>query len=131
MEQSLGVEPSCDFAGNEVSHHVTLRIWYLPLDSNQLPSAYRADAHPHELGRQKWSGRQDLHLRPPSSKLGRLLLTYALKVWSGRHESNVLGRAPEARGQPMTHAQIVGHPDWSCTSIAALCRRAPRYSATG
>ena len=52
MEQSLGVEPSSDVVGNEVSHHVTLRVWYLPLGSNQLPSAYRADAHPHELGRQ-------------------------------------------------------------------------------
>ena len=33
----------------------------------------------------EWSGRQDLHLRLPSSRLGCLLLTYVLK-WTRRQE---------------------------------------------
>lgn len=52
--------------------------WSLRLESNQLPPAYRAGAHPHELRSGSWS------------------------VWK---ESNLLVRAPKARGQPMTHTQ--------------------------
>src|SRR5262249_8709765 len=33
-----------------IPHTMCIRVyWCMPLESNQLPSAYRADAHPHEL----------------------------------------------------------------------------------
>lgn len=51
--------------------------WCLPQGSNLLPSDYRSDAHPHELDRRKWSERLEL---------------------------NQPGRAPKARGQPLSHA---------------------------
>ena len=87
MERKLGVEPSSGVVGNDTSHHVHPRVWLVWLDLHQLPSAYRAGAHLYVLHTINWSGRQDLHLRPPSSKLGRLLLTYALNVvWTARIE---------------------------------------------
>jgi hypothetical protein len=63
-----------------------------------LPPTYQVGAHLNELRSRNWSGRQDLHLRLPSSRLGCLLLTYVLKT---------------------------GHADRSCTCLKSLCRRPP------
>jgi hypothetical protein len=81
LDQSLGIEPSSDFVGNEVSHHVTLRVWLERKGSNL------------------WS---------PSYQLGALPLSYSPANWSECGESNTVKRAPKARGQPMTHARISG-----------------------
>ena len=52
---------------------------------------------------ESWSGRQDLHLRPPSSRLGRLLLTYALRV------DTPTGVAPASSRFAGDRLRLLGH----------------------
>lgn len=85
-------------------------------------------------GAMSWSGRQDLHLRPPSSKLGRLLLTYALilelpvglaptalplcrrphwllwhgSIWGDGMESNHLQQCHKLRAMPFAFRHVIG-----------------------
>ena len=60
-----------------------------------LPPTYQVGAHLNELRSRIWSGRQDLHLRLPSSRLGCLLLTYVLN-WTRRQELHLREAALQA-----------------------------------
>ena len=53
------------------------------LFSRQVQPAYIC------LPSMKWSGRQELHLRPPGSGPGRLLLTLHPEFWYSRKESHL------------------------------------------
>ena len=52
-------------------------------------------------------------------------------MWPGRRESNVPGRAPEARGQPMTHAQIKWTRRLDLRQPLPGCNRSPDYLGHG
>lgn len=55
-------------------------------------------------------------VRPPASPDAHV------PRWSGRLESNQHGPAPEAGGQPLSHARI-GSPSWSRTTLASFKER--------
>ena len=40
--------------------------------------------------------------------------------WSVREDSNFVGLAPKASGQPMTHTRISGHASVNCTHLARV-----------
>ena len=70
-----------------------------------------------------WSGRQDLHLRLPSSKPGGLLLTYVLRGWTRRqelHPREVACRQPPIAAQPRRDVGVTG---WTCTSYGGVTAR--------
>lgn len=78
MERTSRVELDGEIVGNDISHHGHPRMWSMRKDLHLLSQPYQGYAGLYLLHIGNWSGRQDLHLRLPSSKLGCLLLTYAL-----------------------------------------------------
>ena len=76
---------------------------------------------------QKWSGWQELHLRPPRSEQGRLLLTIHPEIgcqgWT-RTNTERLNRPPCYFHT--TWQSLIGAAGRSCTCISSFRRRTPR-----
>ena len=85
------------------------------------PGHYCSANHP------KWSGWQELHLRPPRSEQGRLLLTIHPEIgcqgWT-RTNTERLNRPPCYFDT--TWQWLIGAAGSSCTCIGSFRRRTPR-----
>ena len=85
------------------------------------PGHYCSANHP------KWSGWQELHLRPPRSEQGRLLLTIHPEIgcqgWT-RTNTERLNRPPCYFNT--TWQWLIGAAGRTCTCISSFRRRTPR-----
>jgi hypothetical protein len=72
-----------------------------------------------------WSEWLVLPQLPPSSKLGRLLLTYTQMNWTRRVELNHLCNALQARPWPFWHDVMVGVPCRYRAYYGGLSQRRP------
>ena len=70
-----------------------------------------------------WSGRQDLHLRLPSSRLGCLLLTYALRLDTPTGVAPAWSRFAGDRLELLGHGVEFGVTGWTCTSYGGVTAR--------
>ena len=65
-----------------------------------------------------------MHLRLPSSRLGCLLLTYALRDWTRRQELHLREVALQATAYKLLgHGVMVGVTGWACTSYRGVTAR--------
>ena len=92
-----------DSAGQASWNFLSLRFWKLAEGVGNAPTSARADpvfktgaASLYLPAFQKWSGWQELHLRPPRSEQGRLLLTLhpeiGCQTWTRTKTSGLTGR---------------------------------------